>query len=115
MFVLSDRLVLEALVAAARRGLRVRAVLDPTQPQNAATLAELELAGAMVRLYHPAGDELLHAKLGIFDRETVLFGSCNWSRSGFTRNHELDLLVRDATLAGVFLSRLEQDWVTSAP
>src|SRR5713101_2783177 len=115
MFVLSDRLVLEALVAAARRGLRVRAVLDPTQPQNAATLAELELVGAMVRLYHPAGDELLHAKLGIFDRETVLFGSCNWSRSGFTRNHELDLLVRDATLAGVFLSRLEQDWVTSAP
>jgi len=115
MFVLSDRLALEALVSAARRGVRVRAVLDPTQPQNAATLAELELAGATVRLYHPAGDELLHAKLGIFDRETVLFGSCNWSRSGFTRNHELDLLVRDATLAGVFLSRLEQDWVTSAP
>jgi phosphatidylserine/phosphatidylglycerophosphate/cardiolipin synthase-like enzyme len=45
----------------------------------------------------------------------VLFGSCNWSRSGFTRNHELDLLVHDATLARVFLSRLEQDWVRSAP
>src|SRR5260370_562820 len=31
------------------------------------------------------------------------------------RSHELDLRVRDATLAGVFLSRLEQDWATSAP
>jgi phosphatidylserine/phosphatidylglycerophosphate/cardiolipin synthase-like enzyme len=115
MYVLSDRLVLEALASAARRGVRVRAVLDPTQPQNAAAMTELQPAGALMRLYRQAGDELLHAKLGIFDRQIVLFGSCNWSRSGFTRNHELDLLVHDATLARVFLSRLEQDWVTSAP
>jgi phosphatidylserine/phosphatidylglycerophosphate/cardiolipin synthase-like enzyme len=115
MFVLSDRLVLEALATAARRGVRIRALLDPTQPQNAAAMAELTAAGALVRLYTQAGDELLHAKVGIFDRQMVLFGSCNWSRSGFTRNHELDLLVRDATLARVFLSRLERDWVMSAP
>jgi phosphatidylserine/phosphatidylglycerophosphate/cardiolipin synthase-like enzyme len=115
MFVLSDRLVLDALIATARRGVRVRAVFDPTQPQNPAAMAELAAAGGLVRLYRQEGDELLHAKLGIFDRQIVLFGSCNWSRSGFTRNHELDLLVRDATLARVFLSRLEQDWATSAP
>ncbi|HEX9097053.1 MAG TPA: phosphatidylserine/phosphatidylglycerophosphate/cardiolipin synthase family protein [Candidatus Dormibacteraeota bacterium] len=115
MFVLSDRLVLDALASAARRGVRVRAILDPTQPQNAATIAELQASGALMRMYVQAGDELLHAKVGIFDRQIVLFGSCNWSRSGFTRNHELDLLVRDATLARVFLSQLEQDWVLSAP
>jgi cardiolipin synthase len=115
MFVLSDRLVLDALLAAARRGVQVRVILDPTQPQNAASMTEMQAAGASVRVYRQAGDELLHAKLGIFDRQLVLFGSCNWSRSGFTRNHELDLLVRDATLARVFLSRLEQDWATSAP
>ena len=110
MFVLSDRLVLEALVSAARRGVRLRALLDPTQPQNAAAMAQLQSAGGVVRFYLQAGDELLHAKLGIFDAGTVLFGSCNWSRSGFTRNHELNLLVQDPTLARTFLSRLEQDW-----
>jgi phosphatidylserine/phosphatidylglycerophosphate/cardiolipin synthase-like enzyme len=115
MFVLSDRLVLDALGSASRRGVRVRAILDPTQPQNAAAMAELQMSGALMRLYVQAGDELLHAKLGIIDRQTVLFGSCNWSRSGFTRNHELDLLVRDAALARVFLSRLEQDWAMSRP
>jgi cardiolipin synthase len=115
MFVLSDRLALDALASAARRGVRVRAILDPTQPQNVAVMAQLQASGALVRLYVQTGDELLHAKLGIFDQQTVLFGSCNWSRSGFTRNHELDLLVRDATLARVFLSRLEQDWATSPP
>jgi phosphatidylserine/phosphatidylglycerophosphate/cardiolipin synthase-like enzyme len=115
MFVLSDRLVLNALASAARRGVHVRAILDPTQPQNAAAIAELQPSGALMRSYVQAGDELLHAKLGIFDRQTVLFGSCNWSRSGFTRNHELNLLVHDATLARVFLSRLEQDWAMSRP
>jgi phosphatidylserine/phosphatidylglycerophosphate/cardiolipin synthase-like enzyme len=115
MFVLSDRLVLEALVSAARRGVRVRALLDPTQPQNLAAMALLRPAAVAVRLYRRLGDELLHAKLGIFDRQLVLFGSCNWSRSGFTRNHELDLLVRDGSLARVFLSRLEQDWAMSPP
>ena len=113
MFVLSDRVILDALVAAARRGVSLRALLDPTQPQNATTMALLQAAGAAVRFYMQAGDELLHAKLGIFDRDTVLFGSCNWSFSGFTRNHELDLLVRDASLARIFLTRLEQDWAAS--
>jgi phosphatidylserine/phosphatidylglycerophosphate/cardiolipin synthase-like enzyme len=113
MFVLSDRLVLDALVAAAQRGVHVRVLLDPTQPQNAASMQVLESAGALVRFYAQAGDELLHAKLAIVDDAIVLFGSCNWSRSGFTRNHELDLLVREATLARTFLARVEQDWVTS--
>jgi phosphatidylserine/phosphatidylglycerophosphate/cardiolipin synthase-like enzyme len=113
MFVLSDQLVLDQLAAAARRGVRLRVLLDPTQPQNADTLARLRAAGATVRFYAQAGDELLHAKLGIFDGSTVLFGSCNWSRSGFTRNHELDLLVRDGSLARVFLARVEQDWAES--
>jgi phosphatidylserine/phosphatidylglycerophosphate/cardiolipin synthase-like enzyme len=113
MFVLSDRLVLDALVSAAGRGVHLRALLDPTQPQNAAAMAQLVAVRATVRFYVQAGDELLHAKLGIFDSTTVLFGSCNWSRSGFTRNHELNLLVRDATLARIFLSRLDQDWAAS--
>jgi len=113
MFVLSDRLVLEALVSAARRGVRLRVLLDSTQPQNAAALGQLQSAGAAVRFYRQSNDELLHAKLGIFDAGTALFGSCNWSRSGFTRNHELDLLVREPRLALAFLRRMEQDWVAS--
>ncbi|HET9847897.1 MAG TPA: phospholipase D family protein, partial [Candidatus Dormibacteraeota bacterium] len=115
MYVLSDGLIVDALVAAARRGVKLRVMLDPTQPQNAQSMALLQSAGATVRFYAQAGDELLHAKLGIFDGDTVLFGSCNWSRSGFTRNHELDLLVHDGTLARTFLARMNQDWMVSAP
>ncbi|MDQ6713249.1 MAG: phosphatidylserine/phosphatidylglycerophosphate/cardiolipin synthase family protein [Candidatus Dormibacteraeota bacterium] len=115
MFVLSDRLVLESLVSAARRAIHLRVLLDPTQPQNSAAFGLLQPAGAQVRFYRQSGNELLHAKLGIFDAGVVLFGSCNWSRSGFTRNHELDLLVADASVARVFLSRMDRDWAASAP
>ena len=94
---------------------QLRVLLDPTQPQNADTMAVLKPAGATVRFYLQAGDELLHAKAGIIDGSTVLFGSCNWSRSGFTRNHELDLLIQDTTLARVFLSRMAHDWSESTP
>jgi phosphatidylserine/phosphatidylglycerophosphate/cardiolipin synthase-like enzyme len=114
MFVLSDRLVLEALQDALRQGIRLRVLLDPTQPQNSDSMAMLRTKGAAVRLYAQAGDELLHAKLAIFDNDIVLFGSCNWSLSGFTRNHELDVLVKAPALATAFASRLEDDWVASA-
>jgi cardiolipin synthase len=115
MYVLSDRLVLDALLAAAHRGVQLQVLLDPTQPQNADSLALLKAAGAAVRFYLQAGDELLHAKAGVFDGATVLFGSCNWSRSGFTRNHELDLLVHDRMLARIFANRAQQDWASSSP
>ncbi len=115
MYVLSDRLVIDALVAATKRGVELRVLLDPTQSQNAVTLAQLNAAGANVRFYLQAGDELLHAKAAIIDGSVILFGSCNWSRSGFTRNHELDLLIQDSRLAAIFSQRVAQDWASSSP
>jgi cardiolipin synthase len=112
MFNFSDRLVLESLAGARARGVAVRVLLEPTQSQNIDAMAFLKAAGAQVRLFTPIARELLHAKLGIVDGTTVLFGSCNWTRSGFSRNHELDLLVRDASLAAVFSARADQDWAT---
>lgn len=116
MFDLSDRLILESLTAARHRGVAIRVLLEPSQSQNVDARSVLRTAGAQVRFFTPAAGELLHAKLGIIDGSLVLFGSCNWTRSGFSRNHELDLLVQDAGLARVFLSRADQDWVEmSAP
>lgn len=110
MYVLSDPLVIDALVQAAARGVRVRVLLDPGQPQNLQAMATLGAASIQAHLYHAPPGTKLHAKLGIFDRAVVVFGSCNWSRSGFTRNHELDLVIADPRLAAAFEARLDQDW-----
>jgi phosphatidylserine/phosphatidylglycerophosphate/cardiolipin synthase-like enzyme len=110
MYVLSDPLVIDTLVQAARRGVRVRVLLDPGQLQNLVTAATFRAAGMQAQLYHAPPGIKLHAKLGIFDHAVVVFGSCNWSRSGFTRNHELDLVIQDQLVAATFLARLDQDW-----
>lgn len=112
MYVLSDPLVVDGLVQAAGRGVRVRVLLDPAQPQNQTALAALRGATIQARLYRAAPGIKLHAKLGIFDHAVVVFGSCNWSHSGFTRNHELDLVIQDERVAGAFLARVDQDWST---
>ena len=41
-------------------------------------------------------------------------GSANWSLSGLSVNHELDLLFDDPRAAGAFASRFETDWSVSA-
>ena len=110
MYVLSDPLVVDELSRAAGRGIRVRVLLDPGQPQNLQSMAALRAASVEARLYRAPPGTKLHAKLGIFDHALVVFGSCNWSRSGFTRNHELDLAIQDAWLAAAFGARLDQDW-----
>jgi phosphatidylserine/phosphatidylglycerophosphate/cardiolipin synthase-like enzyme len=110
MYVLSDLLVVDALRQAAARGIRVRVLLDPGQPQNLQSMATLRAASVEARLFRAPPGIKLHAKLGIFDHTVVVFGSCNWSRSGFTRNHELDLVIQDAGLASAFGARLDQDW-----
>jgi cardiolipin synthase len=110
MYVLSDQAVIDALVRASLRGLRVRVLLDPNQPQNLDALKLLQAVHAEVRLFPVKAQQKLHAKLGVFDGQFVVFGSCNWSRSGFYYNHELDLAIRDLQVATIFEQSIERDW-----
>jgi len=103
---ISNRAILERLLAAARRGVRVRLIAPgkPTPPYPAAAFRHhyerLMAAGAEIVL-HP---EMAHAKvLRIDDR--VLVGGCNLDDLSLFRNDELNLLFDDATIA----ERTEQD------
>lgn len=110
LYVLTDTAVIHAVERAARRGVRVRIVLEPTQHPSAAAVAELRRAGIPVRWYHGRG-ELLHAKMAVADGRDVVFGSANWSRNGFERNHEVDVEIRDAPgVAATFLAAAQADW-----
>jgi phosphatidylserine/phosphatidylglycerophosphate/cardiolipin synthase-like enzyme len=65
-----------------------------------------------VAYYHSHG-ELLHAKAMVVDGERLIVGSANWSRSGFTRNHELDAEFSSPSLAQTALAAMEADWRAS--
>jgi phosphatidylserine/phosphatidylglycerophosphate/cardiolipin synthase-like enzyme len=114
VFVLTDPDVIAGLAGARRRGARVRVLMDPGQDVNRPTLDLLRASGVEVRWYPVAPGAKLHAKAGLFDDREVLLGSANWSRSGLSVNHELDLRSDDPRIAATFGSRFERDWSASA-
>ena len=113
VFVLTDPEVLLALSAAVRRGVRVRILLDPAQDPNLAPFRLLSRSGVEARWYPVPPGTKLHAKAGLFDGSRLLVGSANWTVSGLSVNHELDLMVEEQAAARAFADRFERDWTVS--
>jgi phosphatidylserine/phosphatidylglycerophosphate/cardiolipin synthase-like enzyme len=114
VYTLTDGHVLTALAGAHRRGVEVRMVVDPNQQANQRAVDDLRTAGIPVRGYPVPRGTLLHAKAGLFDGRTLLLGSANWTLSGLSVNHELDLETVDPAAAAAFAARFERDWAASA-
>lgn len=114
VYTLTDGRVLAALADARRRGVDVRMIVDPNQQVNRRAVDDLLAAGVPVRGYPVPRDALLHAKAGLFDGRTLLLGSANWTLSGLSVNHELDLETSDPVATAGFAARFERDWPASA-
>jgi cardiolipin synthase A/B len=114
LFVLTDTGVVHAIERARARGVGVRVLLDPGQRPSDGAAAALTTAGVSVRHYRSSGEKL-HAKVGIADGRTVVFGSANWTTSGFQHNHEIDVEILDVpTVAAQLTAMMESDWAASA-
>jgi len=109
MYTLTDPEVIAELVAAHRRGVTVRVLLDPNQAYNFHGYAVLHAGGVEVRWYPVPRGVLLHAKIGLFDGELVL-GSANWTLSGLGVNHELDIETDDVGAVAAYAARYAADW-----
>lgn len=106
-FVLSDWAVIDALTAAAKRGITVEVLLEPGQSQNRKTADTLRKAGAVVRFYKPYGEEWMHAKMVDVDHGRVfLIGSANFSHQAYAYNHEGDVELHQVPS---FARSLEED------
>jgi len=111
--------VLDALGAAAKRGVRVRLVLDArmhaTYPMPADSLARLP--GFAVRLvdFRRIAGGVQHAKFFLVDGETVFLGSQNFDWRALKHIHELGVAIRDRRVAGDFARVFELDWAAATP
>jgi len=112
IYTLTDGAVLAELVTAHRRGAIVRVLLDPNQVYNVHAYSLLRAGGVEARWYPIPKGALLHAKIGLFDRDLVL-GSANWTLSGLGVNHELDVETADPAAVNAYVSRFESDWTRS--
>jgi phosphatidylserine/phosphatidylglycerophosphate/cardiolipin synthase-like enzyme len=107
LFTLTDDELYEALRDARARGVAVEAVWDFTNLDGClyAEVDELLREGVGTLDALPG---LLHHKFAVIDRQIVITGSANWSKSGLDYNDENLLVIRDETIAQRYLERFRQ-------
>jgi len=112
--------VIDAIGRAARRGVRVRIVLDvrfhSTYPQPADSLGQIP--GIEVRwidMKKVSGGGVQHAKFMVVDGLHLFVGSQNLDWRALKHIHELGVRVRDARVAGLYQRVFEYDWKAAGP
>ena len=108
-----DELTRAALVAAIRRGVRLRVIVPGTRidaevvrKASRASWGELLEAGAEIHEYQPT---MFHCKTLIVDRQLVSVGSTNFDNRSFRLNDEANLNVYDPEFAARVTAVFEQD------
>ena len=122
-------LPLQAVIAAARRGVSVRVLLDGTwynaesvdkrdnddtvRMLNALREKEgLDVSAKVINLDSTALSKI-HAKGVIVDEREVFVGSINWSENSFLGNREVGVIVTHPKVAGYYADLFRRDWSRS--
>ena len=107
-FSFTDKAMTEAVRAALERQVRVVIVLDSGMATHpSANTKELEAMGANIRL---SPGVLLHHKVIVVDRQTVVLGSANFSSAAFDKNDENVLIVKAPNFAQAMLREAIRCW-----
>lgn len=125
----APNLLLDAVIEAARRGLKVRVLIDGTwyniqsdddrgnddTVRYLNTLAEtenLDIAAKVINL-ESTHLEKIHAKGVITDSERVFIGSINWSENSFKGNREVGVIVTNRKVTKYYEDLFWRDWNSS--
>jgi cardiolipin synthase len=113
MFVFSDPGLLKAVIAAKRRGVKVRVMLNPTrrsgEHDNDATRKALELVDIDVKDANPAFD-LTHEKSMVVDDETAFVKSLNWATRNLTQTRDYAVVTTGGHDVAEIIECFEADW-----
>jgi len=123
----TPNLLLSEVLAAARRGVRVRIVLggrylNPQDPKDnthtrdwLTTIAKAEQLPIEARILDYAATGMgVHNKGIIVDAQRVLISSINWTENSPLYNRELGLIVQSEAVAAYFGTLFGQDWDNGA-
>src|SRR5262245_61621991 len=113
MFLFSDPALLAAVIAAQKRGVKVRVMLNPArrggEPENVATHKELKKAGVEVIDSNPAFS-VTHEKSMVVDDELAFVKSLNWQTKNFTETRDYAVTTEHANEVAEIVSCFEADW-----
>lgn len=109
-YILTDHAVVDALVAAARRGVNVRIVIDPTQKQAYDRLAPLRPTMRQKR-----ERPIMHLKAYAVDGALLRTGSANFNDSALKHQDNDLILLRDPASVARYMAAFERIWDAAAP
>ena len=98
--------IARALVAAKRRGVDVRIILDRSQHGDGYSSADF-LAHNDIPVWIDEAHAIAHNKVMVIDQATVITGSFNFTRAAEQKNAENLLVIKDKILAAIYT----RNWV----
>jgi cardiolipin synthase len=113
MFLFTDPTLLDAVVAAQRRGVHVRVMLNPArrsgESENEASRETLVAAGVEVRDSSPAF-ALTHQKSMVIDDETGFVESLNWETRDITETRDYAVATTHKSEVSEMVKCFDADW-----
>ena len=106
--------IAKALVNAHKKGIKVQAILDKSQRTEKYTSATF-LTNAGIPTFIDSKHAIAHNKVMIIDREVVITGSFNFTKSAEERNAENLLIIRSKELSRHYLDNWEKHREHSEP
>jgi cardiolipin synthase A/B len=117
MFVFSDPSLIAAVVAAQKRGVDVRVMLNPArrsgEAQNEESRAALIKGSVAVEDSNPAFD-LTHEKSMVVDDAAAFVKSLNWDPENLTETRDYAVVTDDAAEVAEIIECFEADWMRKA-
>jgi cardiolipin synthase len=113
MFVFSDPALLKAVIAAKRRGIDVRIMLNPSRrsgkAENQHSRKMLEAAGVNVIDSNPAFG-MTHEKSMVVDRTSAFVKSLNWETKNLTETRDYAIVTSHKREVQEIVKCFEADW-----
>ncbi len=99
------------MIAAHRRGVDVKVILDRYKASEGSEYDKLRSAGIPVRLHESAG--LMHNKVAVIDGSITITGSYNWTGTAENENDENLIVIRSLEIFNSYEKEFEKIWNTS--
>jgi cardiolipin synthase len=113
MFIFSDPSLLKAVIAARKRGLKVRIMLNPArrsgESENEESRKELEAGGVEVLDSNPDYD-VTHEKSMVVDDTTAFVKSLNWETKNLTETRDYAIVTSHPHEVAEIIECFEADW-----
>lgn len=114
VYTISDDRLSQEILDCHRRGLDVRVISDNEKLHDAGSdILHLKAQGVPLRIDEGPGH--MHHKFALFDRQQLLNGSFNWTRSASTSNQENLLVLDHPPLVARYAEEFERLWRRFAP